>query len=53
MRTAIEIRREETLVVEGELRHVFVDLATREKSPIPDWVRSALEPWTVDAGAPA
>jgi acyl-CoA thioester hydrolase len=53
MRTTIEIRRGDTLIVDGELRHVFVDLATRDKAPIPEWVREALEPWTVDAPAPA
>jgi acyl-CoA thioester hydrolase len=53
MRTTIEIRRGDILIVDGQLRHVFVDLATRDKAPIPAWVREALEPWTVDAAAPA
>jgi len=43
--TAIEVTREGTTIVEGEMRHVFVDLATRATAPIPDWVRSALAPW--------
>ena len=30
-------------VVEGEMRHVFVDVATREKRSIPDDVRRGLE----------
>ena len=40
--TAIEIRRDALLVVEGEMRHVFVDLATRAKCPIPSGVRAGL-----------
>ena len=47
MRTAVEVSRDGALVVDGELRHVFVDLSTREKAPIPPWLRSALAPWTV------
>lgn len=35
------------LLVEGELRHVFVDLSTLAKTPIPDWARAGLEAWTV------
>ena len=36
------------LVVEGTLRHVVVDLKSLTKSPIPDWIREGLEPWTVE-----
>lgn len=51
--TAVTITREGTLIVEGEMRHVFVDLATRAKAPIPDWVREALAPWAAPpASAP-
>ena len=32
--------------VEGWLRQVFVDAKTWQKTPIPDWVREALEPFT-------
>lgn len=32
-------------VVEGELRHVFIDPATKAKRPMPDDVRAALEPY--------
>jgi acyl-CoA thioester hydrolase len=42
------------LLVVGELRHVFVDLATLVKTPVPDWARVGLEPWIVpddDLGA--
>jgi acyl-CoA thioester hydrolase len=51
MRTEIVITRGEATVVEGEMRHVFIDLATHAKTPIPGWVRAGLEPWCVEAGA--
>jgi len=35
------------VLVEGVLRHVFVDPETLEKTPIPDWLREALEPYRV------
>jgi acyl-CoA thioester hydrolase len=37
-----EFRVGDTLVVEGEVRHVFVDSATLTKKPIPDYVRTGL-----------
>jgi acyl-CoA thioester hydrolase len=30
------------------LRHVFVELASMGKTPIPDWARSALAPWVAE-----
>jgi acyl-CoA thioester hydrolase len=45
MTTRTEVRCEGGLVVEGEIRHVFVDMATRQKRPIPDDVRRGLEPY--------
>jgi acyl-CoA thioester hydrolase len=33
-------------LVEGSLRHVMVGAATFTKTPIPDWVRAGLAPWT-------
>jgi acyl-CoA thioester hydrolase len=50
LRTEIEISRDGTPVVDGELRHVFIDLATREKIPIPDWMRPGLEQWATASG---
>jgi acyl-CoA thioester hydrolase len=35
-------------VVAGELRHVFIDPATKQKRPMPDNVRAALEPYLED-----
>ena len=42
--TVVRAEHEATLV-EGELRHVFVDPATGTKRPIPDDVRDALAPY--------
>lgn len=44
--TRHRINRAEELLVEVEIRHVLVDLEARAKTPIPDWMRSGLEPWT-------
>jgi acyl-CoA thioester hydrolase len=40
------ITRDSAEVVQGSLRHVFVDRRTLAKTPIPDWLRSGLAPWT-------
>jgi acyl-CoA thioester hydrolase len=40
------------LVAEGELRHVLVDRRTVAKTPLPDWLRDGIAPWTVE-DAPA
>jgi acyl-CoA thioester hydrolase len=45
MTTALVVLRGGEPLVEGELRHVFVDATTWEKHPIPEAVRSALAPW--------
>jgi acyl-CoA thioester hydrolase len=45
--TAHGVRRDGELLVEGEMRHVFVDTATFVKTPIPDWARDGLAPWQV------
>jgi acyl-CoA thioester hydrolase len=37
-------RRDDDLLVEADIRYVFVDLKTWEKTPIPDEVRTRLEP---------
>jgi acyl-CoA thioester hydrolase len=33
------------LILDAEIRHVFVDRSTTTKTPIPDWARAGLEPW--------
>ena len=43
------ILRKDELVLEASLHHVLVDLQTRAKAPVPDWIRSGLEPWTREA----
>jgi acyl-CoA thioester hydrolase len=43
------IRRGEQPVVTGSLRHVFVDRTTLVKTPIPEWARTGLEPWSAPA----
>lgn len=53
MTTHTVVRRDETIVVEGEMRHVFVDPATKRKRPIPDEVRRRLEPYVVEGPAKA
>ena len=42
MVTALAIHRDDTLLVEGELVHVFVDIEALTKRPIPDRLREAL-----------
>jgi acyl-CoA thioester hydrolase len=43
--TLHRIERDGEPVVEGTLRHVFVEAGTAEKTEIPAWVRDALAPW--------
>lgn len=43
--TRHRIERGDELVVEGKLRHVFVEARTTEKTEVPAWVREALAPW--------
>jgi acyl-CoA thioester hydrolase len=45
------ISRGEELIVEGSERHVVVSLETMTKTPIPDWIREGLEPWTTAEAA--
>jgi len=45
--TGFQVLRGAELLVEGRMRHVCVDAATLTKTPIPDWLRSALRPWLV------
>ena len=43
--TRHRVLRDDELLVEGNMRHVFVDPRTLEKMPIPDWLRDSLAPW--------
>ena len=47
--TRHQVWRELDLLVEGSLRHVFVDRETLAKVPIPDWARDDLAPFTVQS----
>jgi acyl-CoA thioester hydrolase len=40
-------------VVEGEIRHVFIDPETKVKRPMPDEIRQALEPYLAPDLEPA
>ncbi len=40
------VRLDGSLLVEGETRHVFVDIASDRKTRAPDWARDGLAPWT-------
>lgn len=51
MVTRMSVRRGPVEVVEGEMRHVFVDVEHKRKTAIPDVVRSGLERY-MDAEAP-
>jgi len=45
MSTGIKLMRGDEMVVEGELRHVFVETGGGSTSPIPDPIRSGLAPY--------
>jgi acyl-CoA thioester hydrolase len=51
--TRMEVRLGETLVAEGEMRHVFVDTGSGATRSIPDDVRRGLEPYARDSGEPS
>ena len=44
------VEREDSLLVEGELRYVFIDTRTRQKRPIPENVREALARHLTESG---
>jgi acyl-CoA thioester hydrolase len=44
--TAMRVTRGDDLLVEGEMRHVFVEVRTHGKTAIPPAVRAALERYT-------
>ncbi len=51
MVTQLSVTRGETAVVEGEMRHVFIDAAEGAKREIPAHIRRGLEPYAIEAGA--
>jgi acyl-CoA thioesterase FadM len=42
MTTRFDLRRDGEILVETEMRHVFVEHGTHSKTPIPDWIREGL-----------
>jgi acyl-CoA thioester hydrolase len=51
--TLIEASVGDRPVVAGEMRHVFIDPATKLKRPMPEDIRAALEPYEVSAESDA
>jgi acyl-CoA thioester hydrolase len=55
--TLIDAKVGDRPIVAGEMRHVFIDPATKQKRPMPDNIRAALEPYVIDeadeSGGPA
>jgi acyl-CoA thioester hydrolase len=49
--TRHRVLRDGEVLVDGEMRHVFVDPQTLEKLPIPDWLRESLAPWVLEEAA--
>jgi acyl-CoA thioester hydrolase len=45
--TEHRVMRGDEVLVEGTLRHVVVELETMLKTPIPEWIREGLRPWTL------
>jgi acyl-CoA thioester hydrolase len=43
MQSSYAITRGDELLVEGNVRHVFIDVPTKAKRPIPDHLRAVLE----------
>ncbi|HKN93388.1 MAG TPA: thioesterase family protein [Thermoleophilaceae bacterium] len=50
MTTRIDVMREDEILVEGEVRYVFVDAGTTNKRPMPDDIRTKLEPYVSSNG---
>jgi acyl-CoA thioester hydrolase len=53
MTTRIDASVKGRPIVQGEIRHVFIDPATKQKRTMPDDIRAALEPYLVDEPEPA
>jgi acyl-CoA thioester hydrolase len=39
------------LLLDADIRHVWIDPETRAKTPMPDWGRDGLQPWYLPAEA--
>ena len=51
--TEIDVVRDGDVLVEGSLRHVFVDVESWAKTEIPDWIEDGLRPFAMAEGATA
>jgi acyl-CoA thioester hydrolase len=51
MTTRIDVVRDGTALVEGEMRHVFVAVGTTDKKAIPPEIRAPLERCLVESGS--
>jgi acyl-CoA thioester hydrolase len=47
LQVAVDVLRDDELLVEGRLRHVYLDAAAWKPARIPDWMREALQPYVV------
>jgi acyl-CoA thioester hydrolase len=50
MVTRMTVRRGATSVAEGEMRHVFIDVRTKRKVPVPEAYRRGLERYVAEEG---
>jgi acyl-CoA thioesterase FadM len=48
MHSRHQILRGHGPLIEGEMRHVFVDLETLAQTTTPDWARAGLAPWVLE-----
>jgi acyl-CoA thioester hydrolase len=46
-------RSDGELLLDAQIRHVFIDPATGAKTRIPDWARAGMEPWHLSHMPPA
>jgi acyl-CoA thioester hydrolase len=53
MTIRMDVMREEELLVEGEMRYVFVEVESKAKTPMPPEIRAALEPYLEEPAAEA
>ncbi|MGZ4351176.1 MAG: acyl-CoA thioesterase [Solirubrobacteraceae bacterium] len=45
-------RADGELLLDSEIRHVWIDRATATKTAMPDWARAGLAPWHMPAAGP-
>jgi acyl-CoA thioester hydrolase len=53
MTIRMDVMRGEELLVEGEMRYVFIEVGSKEKTPVPPEIRAALEPHLEEPAAEA